>query len=140
MTKKTEKDVPEDYRTRQAILLGSLPDISSLSSHLADLPAIEPEGPVGTPRQGASLNEVIGVMLGSAEIYSLKNATTQVQSYWKKMKGEIRGKRFMRGGFALGFYLGYDDDPDCGGFGQQLNESDLYAAASRKRWRPGILN
>jgi hypothetical protein len=83
------------------------------------------------------LPEVIGVMLGGAEAYSLKYSGAQVSSYFREIEGASRGKRILRGlqlvgagvsGFAVGFYLGYHNDPNCGDekVGGQLTKTSLW--------------
>jgi hypothetical protein len=113
------------------------PSFSDLEATFCELPAVEPPNQAGTPREGASLPEVIGVMRGGAEAYSLKYASGQVSSYFREVEGISRGKRIVRGlqlvgaglsGFAIGFYLGYSDDPNCGNqkLAEQLNQTSLW--------------
>jgi hypothetical protein len=113
------------------------PSFRFLEAKLAELPAVEPPNQAGTSREGASLPEVIGVMLGGAEAYSLKYASGQVSSYFRDVEGVSKGKRIARGlqlvgagvsGFAIGFYLGYSDDPNCGDekLAEQLKETSLW--------------
>ena len=135
---KSTNDTPDIVAQAQAeseIL--NRPNVDLLYAALTDLPAIEPLNRAGTPREGAGLPEVIGVMLGGAEAYSLKYAGGQVSAYFKEIEGASRGKRIVRGlqlvgagisGFAIGFYLGYHNDPNCGDekLGGQLNETSLW--------------
>lgn len=100
------------------------------------LPALDPRGAL-LPRQGASLNEVAGVMLGGVELYTMKYAASEVTTYWKEIRSTSKLKRVgkalqligaMVSGFAIGFYLGYEDAPDCGSseFSDQLKEKELW--------------
>jgi hypothetical protein len=132
---KSNKDTPDIVAQAQeeARILG--PDLDLLYAAVTELPAIEPLNRAGTPHEGAGFPEVIGVMLGSAEAYSLKYAGGQVSSYFREIEGTSRGERVLRGlqlvgagisGFAIGFYLGYHDDPNCEKLGKQLNETSLW--------------
>jgi hypothetical protein len=63
---KSNNDTPEILAQAQAeseIL--NRPNVDLLYAALTDLPAIEPLNRAGTPREGAGLPEVIGVMLGA---------------------------------------------------------------------------
>jgi hypothetical protein len=112
--------------------------VPALLAHNADLPAKE-GGKTATPHHGASINEVIGVMLGGAELYTAKYAVSEVRAYWSELGSASRLKRFGRfvqilgsgiSGFALGFYLGYEDAPNCTTmeFSQQLKQAALWRA------------
>ena len=135
---KSNNDTPDILARAQAeseIL--NRPNVDLLYAALTDLPAIEPLNGAETPREGAGLPEVIGVMLGGAETYSLKYAGGQISAYFQEIEGASRGKRIVRGlqlvgagisGFAIGFYLGYHNDPNCGDekLAGQLNETSLW--------------
>ncbi len=121
------------------MILDPATTILSLESHRADMTTLDPENHFWTPRRGTSLHEVVGVMLGGAELYSAKYAAREVSSYWKEMEGVSHSTRIARtlklvaagvSGFALGFYLGYSDNFDCDDklVVGQLNQSALWQA------------
>lgn len=110
-----------------------------LKSHFADLPAREPEERF-TPREGANLNEVIGIMIGGAEAFSLKHSASEVRAAWGEMKGVSRVRRLGKAvqlvgagvsGYAFGFYLGYRNSPNCASpeFSNQLDQNLLWKSA-----------
>ena len=110
----------------------------TLDHSRAYLPPIRPSDPNGVAVEGASPQEVVGVIMGAGELYSLTAARKQAAQYWKNMGSQSFGHKVGQGikmfaaglsGFALGFYFAYDDSP-CRdrAFQDQLDQQSLWIA------------
>jgi hypothetical protein len=102
----------------------------------ADLPAAEQEE-LETPRKGATVTEVMGALLGGAELYTAISAVSGVTQYWREMGKVSRWKRIRTAaqligagvsGFSIGFYAGYEDSPNCGSpeLSDQMKQPELW--------------
>jgi hypothetical protein len=85
-----------------------LPDILHRSYHV--------------PRHKTSFEDVLLILVGAKEVYNLRGGAMATREYWLTRKSRSLGKRIKDSaelafvffsGFSLGYYWGYNDDPNC---------------------------
>lgn len=101
------------------------------------IPPLHPSDALGIATPGVSAQEVIAVLLGAGEVYSLRSATTGLKDYWVTLRSSSWEKKTWQGvklfitaasGFGIGFYIGYEDNPPCAdkAFQEQLASPSLW--------------
>jgi hypothetical protein len=90
------------------LIRDALPDILRRSYHV--------------PRHKTSFEDVLLILVGAKEIYNLRGGAMATREYWlsrksrslwKRIKDSIQLAAAFFSGFSLGYYWGYDDDPNC---------------------------
>lgn len=127
------------HRLESLLVKGATTDLPPLSIEAADLNT--------TPhRKGLTFEGVLLVIAGAKEMGNVRGTSQVVWEYWilrksRSLGSKIRDVTMMVGaavsGFALGYYLGYEDDPDCSAtlFDTQLQQPKLWADLGQRLMR-----